>query len=84
MSDDGIMLKSFSLDWKGWAFFVIYGKNRDGWFMAMPNWEICLKIACPENIDYNAKKIESALKIEGSGMILAESIKEKCSQLPIA
>lgn len=73
--------KSYSLDWNGWNFFIVYGRNKDGWFVAIPNREICLEIAPPEDVTYNAEKIEHALNTEGSGIILAKSIKKNWEEL---
>lgn len=69
-------IKTFDVSWNGWKFNVVCGKIQSGWFMAVPNWEMCIECAPPYNVDYNSKKIENALKLEGTGEHLALSFKK--------
>lgn len=69
-------LKTFTKDWNGWKFNVVCGKFHNDWFMAIPNWKVCVECAPPYNVNYNAEKIEKALKLEGIGMELASEFEK--------
>lgn len=75
------VLRTISIDCNGWNFLVVYGKGPDGWFVAIPNWQVCFEAAPPDNINYNAGKIERLMEIEGLGTVLAESIKKDWEEL---
>lgn len=69
-------VNSASIDWNGWNFLTIFGKSRDGWFVAIPNWEICVEIAPPNNTRYNSDKIGLALNKQEAGKVIAKVIKD--------
>ena len=69
-------IHDLSIDWNGWNFLTVFGKDPDGWFLAIPNWETCVEIAPPDNIKYNSEKIGKALGKPEAGSVIAEEIKE--------
>ena len=65
-----------SVDWNGYNFLVIYGKHVNGWFIAIPNWEISVESAFPGDLFYNTEKISKVISIDGAAGALAMAIKE--------
>lgn len=65
-----------SIDWNGWNFLVICGKHINGWFIAIPNWRICVEASEPEDTFYNTEKLARALNDTCMGQTIAQAIKE--------
>jgi len=65
-----------SVDWNGYNFLIIYGKHKDGWFIAIPNWKVCVEASTPEDDFYNSEKLAKALNKANAGVELAKAIKE--------
>lgn len=65
-----------SVDCNGFNFLVIYGKHINGWFIAIPNWNICTEASHPDNIHYNAEKLSSVLKEKHIPDLLAKVISD--------
>lgn len=65
-----------SVDWNGYNFLVIYGKHINGWFIAIPNWNVCVESSDPEDDFYNSEKLAQALDMANAGVELAKAIKE--------
>lgn len=73
---DMVSAHEFSVDWNGWNFFIIYGKYNGGWFIAIPNWKICVEATEPTNIYYNIDKLSQAFNDHDKGKNVAEAIRE--------
>jgi len=65
-----------SVDWNGYNFLIIYGKHINGWFIAIPNWEVCIEASDPTDTFYNSEKLAKALDKANVGIELAKVIKE--------
>lgn len=65
-----------SVGWDEWEFLVIYGKHINGWFIAIPNWNICVEATEPLNYLYNINKLSRAFNDESKGVAVAKAIKE--------
>ena len=65
-----------SVDWNEWNFLVIYGKHINGWFIAVPNWKICVEATTPNNVNYNASKLGEKFSYYERGEAIALAIKE--------
>lgn len=70
-------LKALNIEWNGWRFLVIYGKWKNGWFVAVPNFGVCIECAPPDIVRYNSEKLESKIGIDGAGEIIAKAIEEE-------
>ena len=78
-----------SVNCNGYSFKVIYGKLFKGYYCSLPDWGICINLACPSNILHNTNQLanafmeieesnwESALALE-IGKSLSLAIKEAC------
>lgn len=76
-SDYGVYsVHEFSVDWNGFHFLVIYGKHVNGWFIAIPNWGICVEATEPTDFCYNADKLSAAFDRADRGKAIAEMVKE--------
>lgn len=42
-----------SVDSNGWNFLVIYGKHINGYYIAIPNHNVCCEAAEPDDTFYN-------------------------------
>lgn len=65
-----------SVDWNGWRFDVVYGKRKNGWFIAIPNWNVCIEAPEPTDIYYNTNKLSEALMDYNKGYVVAGAVKE--------
>uniref|UniRef100_A0AAU8B5D3 Phage protein n=1 Tax=Dulem virus 39 TaxID=3145757 RepID=A0AAU8B5D3_9CAUD len=65
-----------SVDWNGDNFLVIYGKHINGWFIAIPNWQVCTEAGEPGDVLYNIEKLSAATDIENAICVIARAIKE--------
>lgn len=66
----------FSIDWSGFNFLIIYGHHKNGWFIAIPNWNKCTETGEPTDVAYNATKIAQTNIHDEAPMYLAQAIKE--------
>lgn len=66
----------FSVDWNGFNFLIIYGQHKNGWFIAIPNWNKCTEAGGPSDAAYNATKIAQTHIHDIAPMYLAQAIKE--------
>lgn len=73
---DNVSAHEFSMDWNGFNFIIIYGKHINGWFIAIPNWKICVEATEPTNTYYNIDKLSQAFNDHDKGKNVAETIKE--------
>lgn len=63
-----------SVDWNGYNYLIIYGSHINGWFAAIPNWDVCTEISEPDDVFYNTEKLSRALDNTNAGKALAEAI----------
>lgn len=66
----------FSLDYNNFNFLVIYGEHINGWFIAIPNWNICTEAGEPTDVGYNTTKIAQTHIRNIAPKYLAWAIKE--------
>lgn len=69
------VLFEVSIGVKGRAYLVIYGKHINGYFCCVPNWGWGCEMAEPEDVWYNADKLEGAGAKPEVAQALAEAIK---------
>lgn len=69
-------IHEISVDFSGWNFLLIYGKHINGWFIAIPNWNICVEATNPSDTSYNIGKLSEAFNSDNMGKGIAEAIKE--------
>ena len=66
-----------SVDWNGYSFLIIYGQHKNNeWFIAFPEWKICVRATEPTNIYYNIEKLSDAFNDREKGKNVAEAIRE--------
>lgn len=68
--------EELSIDWNGHNFLVIIGEHINGWYIAIPNWNVCTEAGFPTNNFYNGEKLANALNDENMGISIADAIKE--------
>lgn len=70
--------QEISVDWNGCNFLIIYGKHINGWFIAIPNWGICVEAGSPESENYNEERLSGSFSIDDYKIpgIISKSIKE--------
>lgn len=66
----------FSIDCNGFNYLVIIGKHINGWFIAIPNWNVCTESGNPIDSFYNREKLSIALNDGTVGTALADCIAE--------
>ena len=71
-----ISAKEIAIDWNGWSFLIIYGKHINGWFIAVPNWKICVEATDPSTVHYNICKLSEAFNDADKGNVVATTVKE--------
>lgn len=75
-SDYGVFgVHEISVDWNGFNFLVIYGQHVNGWFIAIPNWNVCVESAEPTDESYNEEKLTKPFN-NITAKAIAEAIKE--------
>lgn len=47
----------FEIGVNGWGFYICYGKHGHGYFIAIPNWGVCVEATEYDNIEYNAGRL---------------------------
>lgn len=69
--------EELSVDYNGFNYLVIIGKHINGWYIAIPNWNVCTEAGNPA-IDnyYNREKLVNALYDADTGVALADCIAE--------
>lgn len=75
------MLKAYareeiSIDYNGFNYLVIIGEHINGWFIAIPNWNVCTEAGNPIDSYYNCEKLANALNDVNTGIALADCIAE--------
>lgn len=69
-------IQEFSVDWNGWRFLVIYGRHKNGWFIAISNRNVCIEAGEPDDVFYNTEKLSKAIDSPEVPSMLAKAIKE--------
>ncbi len=69
-------IHEISVDWNGYNFLIIYGHHINGWFIAIPNWKVCVEASNPTDTLYNSEKLAEVLNKANAGVELAKAIKE--------
>lgn len=67
--------------WNGWSFTTIYGKHVGGWFIALPDWNVCVVSSDPSDFYYNRHKLSDAFNDIDKGEVVAKAIKEHWERL---
>lgn len=65
-----------SVDWNGYNFLVIFGNHINGWFIAIPNWNVCIESAHPADVFYNREKLAKALNNIDMAEALADTLSD--------
>lgn len=68
--------EELSIDYNGFNYLVIIGEHINGWFIAIPNWNVCTEAGCPIDSFYNREKLSNALNDVNAGVALADCITE--------
>lgn len=75
-SSHDVAAQEFSVDWNGFNFLIIYGKHKNGWFAAIPNWNVCTEMGNPKDEYYNTTKLAQTNIYDSAPIFLAKAIKE--------
>lgn len=68
--------QEISVDWNGYNFLIIYGKHINGWFIAIPNWNVCAEAGQPSDDFYNTEKLSRVIDIENAPIVIAKAVRE--------
>ena len=55
------LLHNDFIDIGGWSFHVIYGRHGHGYYIAIPNWGVCVEAAEPDNLFYNTEQLAACM-----------------------
>lgn len=66
--------EEFSIDYNGFNYLIIIGEHINGWFIAIPNWNVCTEAGHPTDSFYNREKLANALNDVNAGAALADCI----------
>ncbi len=69
-------VQEFSVDYDGYNYLVIYGHHINGWFIAVPNWKVCVETTIPQDIFYNAEKLSGVFERPNVPHAIAMAVKE--------
>lgn len=76
-SDYGVFgVHEISVDWAEINFLVVYGQHVNGWFIAIPNWRICVEAAEPTDCIYNRARLSTEFGHKNMGEAVAMAVKE--------
>lgn len=68
--------EELSIDYNGFNYLIIIGEHINGWFIAIPNWNVCTEAGNPIDNYYNSEKLTNALNDLNAGVALADCIAE--------
>lgn len=68
--------EELSIDYNGFNYLVIIGKHINGWFIAIPNRNVCTEAGNPIDSYCNREKLANALNDANTGIALADCIAE--------
>lgn len=43
----------------GWSFYICYGKHTHGYYIAIPNWGVCVEAAESADVGYNTERLSA-------------------------
>lgn len=69
-----IAVTELCISWNGYRYLVVIGRHVNGWYIAIPNWSICIESSHPTDSYYNSDKIGSALDSPTAGLAIADAI----------
>lgn len=72
-------VQEFSVDHNGFNYLVIYGHHINGWFIAIPNWQICTEAGPPDSVPYNTEKLSKSFGLLNAPLapcVIAEAVKK--------
>lgn len=69
-----------SIDSNGWNFLVIFGEHINGYFIAIPNHNICIEAGCADDTFYNESKLMGSGIGEKEATDIAVAIKDSLSK----
>lgn len=74
-NDANIILEIYD---KGNGYYTVYGKHTHGYYIAIPNWGICVEAAEPDDTFYNGEQLASCKdkNVSGSATEIAMAIKD--------
>lgn len=64
-----------SIDWNGNNYLVIYGRHVNGWYIAIPNWQISMEAAAPTDTFYNMERLAQKLG-KRAAQVIAQALNE--------
>jgi len=64
------------VNWNGYSFLTIYGYHINGWFIAIPNWGVCVEASDPDDVYYNSNKLAKTLDMANASVKVAKEIKK--------
>lgn len=76
-----LQTQEISIDWNGYNFLIIYGKHINGWFIAIPNWQVCTEAGHPTDDYYNTERLSRVIEIENAPSIIAKAIRQYWERL---
>lgn len=68
--------QEISVDWNGYNFLIIYGHHINGWFIAIPNWQVCTEAGHPSDDFYNTEKLSMVIDVENAPSVIAKAVRE--------
>ena len=69
-------VQEFSVDYDGYSYLVIYGRHINGWFIAVPNWKVCVETTDPQGVFYNAERLSGVFERPNVPHVIAMAVKE--------
>lgn len=67
------------ISYDGEYYSVIFGKNVNGGFFSIPNWNCGGELASFEDVFWNAESIYKSLKRKKAAKVIATAISDYCS-----
>ncbi len=65
-----------SVERNGYSYLVIYGQHINGWFIAIPNQNVCVEAAHPTETFYNAENLGLAMRNKSLARAFADAVEE--------
>lgn len=64
------------VEYNGRKYDTIFGKYGNGWYIAIPENNLCITAACPNDYLYNGDKLSDAMNGSHEGYVIASKISE--------
>lgn len=68
--------REIKVPWNGFLYLVIYGRGKDGWFIAIPNWHVSTEAGEPWDEYCNSAKLRELNLQDGAAEVIANAIEE--------